>query len=80
MMANRMCWHHHGSRLWPMYGPGPYSFWPHWYCVSLPAFVYYQVSGFLLRALYRAGNFDLCNGETVNQNWRHVWRQIIGRE
>jgi hypothetical protein len=80
-MAYTARWHRHPDRLWPVLG-GPKEPWwlGHFSCISLPMYVWCKVSHVFLMGLSRAGSFDLVNGETINENWRRVWRQVLGSE
>jgi hypothetical protein len=80
-MAYRQSWHYHDDIFWPVFGGPKESWWiGHSFCISLPKYCWYQINGFFLKAIYRSGQFKLYEGETINDNWRHVWRQAIGRE
>lgn len=80
-MAYIESWHRHPGRFWPVLG-GPNEPWwiGHSFCLSLPYFIWLKVQEPFLKGVWRTGVFDLCEGETINDNWRRIWRQVIGRE
>ncbi len=80
-MAYVASWHRDEGYFWPRFG-GPKEPWwiGHSFCISLPAYVWYKISFVFMVGLHRAGVFKLHECETINDNWRHIWRQVIGRE